>query len=96
MGNLRKISLDHDKVNISFDVTSLYTNVPAKKAISEAAEELYSGKSAMPPVDKKTFIILPKLATTNVVMLTHDGLYCQVDGLVMGSQPAPPLLDVWF
>ena len=32
----------------------------------------------MPPMDKGTFIILAGLATTNVVMLTHDGPYCQM------------------
>ena len=73
MDNLRNISLDHDEVAISFDITSLHTNVPVKEAIFEAAEKLYPRKFAMPPVDKETFIILAELATTNVVMLTHDG-----------------------
>ena len=80
--NLRNISLDHDKVVISFDVTSLYTNVAVNEAIFEAAEKLYSGKFSMPPIDKET-IILAELAATNVVMLTHDGPYCQIDGLAI-------------
>ena len=92
----KSIFLDHDEVVISFDVTSLYTNVPVKEAIFEAAEKLYSGKFAMPPVDKETFIILAELATTNVIMLTHDGPYCQIDGLAMGSQPAPQLSNIWL
>ena len=94
--NLRNISLDQDEVLMSFDVTSIYTNVPVKEAIFEAAEKLYSGKFAMPPVDKETFIILAELATTNVVMVTHDGPYRQIDGLVLGSQPAPPLSNIWL
>ena len=89
--NLRYISLDNDEVVISFDITSLYNNVPVKEAIFKAAEKLYSGKFVMPSVDKETFIILAELATINVIMLTHDGHYCQIDGLAMGSQPAPPL-----
>ena len=44
----------------------------------------------MPLLDKKTFIILAELATTNVLMLTHDGPYRQTDGLAMGSQPVAP------
>ena len=36
--NLRNISLDHDEVVNSFDVTSLYTDVPVKEAIFEVAE----------------------------------------------------------
>ena len=94
--NLRNISLDQDEVAISFDVTSLFTNVPVKEVLFEAAEKLYSGKFPMPPVDKETFIILAELATTNILMLTHDGPYRQIDGLAMGSQPAPPLSNIWF
>ena len=63
--------------------------MPVKEAIFEAAEKLYSGKFAMPPVDKETFIILAELATTNVVMLTQGGPHRQIDGLAVGSQPAP-------
>ena len=47
-------------------------------------------------MDKETFIILAELPTTNVVILTHDGPYCQIDGLAMGSQPAPPLSNIWL
>ena len=94
MNNLRNISLDHDEVVISFGVTSLYTDVPVKEAIFEAVEKLCSGKFAMPLVDKGTFIILAELVTTNVVMLSHDGPYCQIDGLTMGSQPVPPLSNI--
>ena len=50
----------------------------------------------MSPVDKETFIILTELATTNIIMLAHGGHYCQIDGLAMGSQPAPPLLNIWL
>ena len=48
--NWRNISLNHDEVVFSFDATSLYTNVPIKDAIFEAAEKLYSGKLIMLPV----------------------------------------------
>ena len=29
-------------------------------------------------------------------MLTHVGPYCQIDGLEMGSQSAPPLSNIWL
>ena len=45
----------------------------------------------MPLSDKETFIILAELATTNVLTLTQDGSCCKIDGLAMGSQPAPTL-----
>ena len=50
----------------------------------------------MPLSDEETFIILAELATTDVVMLTLDGSCCKIDGLAMGSQPAPPLSNRWI
>ena len=37
------MTLESDEVIILFDGTSLYTNVPVKEAIQEAADRLYSG-----------------------------------------------------
>ena len=93
---LKDVTLDTDEVVISFDVSSLYTNVPVNEAIEEAADRLYSGDFPTPPVSKVTFITLTKLSTTNVILSTHDGLYRQIDGLAMGSQPAPPLANIWL
>ncbi len=52
-----------------------------------------SGKQ---PVSKATFIELAKIASCNVVMQTHDGFYKQIDGLAMGSPPAPHLANGWM
>ena len=57
---------------ISFDVKSLYTKVLVYEAIQDAANLLYAGELEKPPVDKEIFIILTKLATTNVILQTHD------------------------
>ena len=93
---LKDGTLDPDEVVISFDVSLLYTNVPVNEAIEEAADHLCSGDFPTPPVSKETFITLTKLSTTNVILSTHDGLYRQIDGLAMGSQPAPPLANIWL
>ena len=93
---LADLKLDEGEVLISFDVVSLYTNVPVLEAIQEAADRLYCGEFETPPMTKDTFIELMKLASTNVVMSTHDGYYIQKDGLAMGSPPAPPLANIWL
>lgn len=93
---LKNTTLGQDEVMVSFDVSSLYTNVPVDEAIQEAADILYSGRVSKPPVDKDTFIILANLACKDVVMLTHDGYYRQLDGLAMGAKPAPPLANIWL
>ena len=39
---------------------------------------------------------LTKLSSCNVLMLTHDGYYRQVDGLTMESPPAPHFANGWL
>ena len=77
-------------------MTSLYINVPAKEAIQEAANRLYSGDVQAPSVEKETFITLTSICCTNVILSTQDGNFCQIDGLAMGSPPAPSLSNIWL
>ena len=46
-----------------------------------------------PPVDKEIFITLTTLASCDVILSTHDGLYKQVDGAAMGIPPAHHLAN---
>ena len=84
---LNTVQLEEDEELISFDVVSLYTNVPVLESINVCADLLFSRFSL--PVDKETFIELAKIASCNVLMLTHDGYYTQIEGLAMGSPHAP-------
>ena len=93
---MKSVELDNDEVIISFDVASLYTNVPVQEAIDVCAELLYSGEHKLPPVNKETFKELLQLCTCDVLMQTHDGFYRQTDGLAMGSPPAPLLANGWL
>ena len=93
---LRDLKLEEDEILISFDVVSLYTNVPVAEAMQEAADRLCSGEFETPPISKETFMKLLKMSSTNVVMATHDGYYVQKDGLAMGSPPAPLLANIWL
>ena len=94
--SLSQIKLEEDEELVSFDVSSLYTNVPVAESISVCADLLYNGKYQVPPVDKETFIEMAEIASCNVVMSTHRGYYKQIDGLAMGSPPAPHLANGWL
>ena len=59
---IKDIELDSSRQLVSFDVVSLYTNVPVLEAINCCADLLYSGRQKAPAVDKETFIELAKLA----------------------------------
>jgi len=88
--------LKNDREVISFDITSLYTNVPVDEAISDCTNLLFSGRYKKPPVDKETFQTLLNVCSQNVIMMTNDGYYQQIDGLAMGSPPAPMLANGWL
>ena len=60
------------------------------------ADLLFRYGMKKPPVSKRTFIELAKIASCNVIMQTHDGFYQQTDGLAMGSPPAPHLANGWM
>lgn len=93
---LKDIKLQEDEVIISFDVVSLYTNVPVQEAIDISTTLLYSGKYKEPPIDKESFKKLLTICVKDVIMLTNDGFYRQKDGLAMGSSPSPMLANAWM
>ena len=93
---LKRMTPESEEAIISFDVMSLYTNVPVKEAIQEATDRLYSGDVQAPSVDKETLITLATISCTNVILSTHDGTYQQIDSLPMGSPPAPSLSNIWL
>ena len=67
-----------------------------EEAIEYCADLLYANQEKLPPVDKDTFIMLAKLSCCNVIMQTHNGCYRQIDGLAMGSPPAPHIANGWL
>ena len=93
---LESIIQGDDKMVVSFDGTSLYTNIPVNEAIDICSDLLYSGKYQLPPVSKDTFKKLLTISTGDVLMLTHDDYYLQEDSLTIGSPPAPPLANGWL
>ena len=94
---LKEVVLEKDEEVISFDVVSLYTNVPVLEAITVCTDMLYDlPEDQRPAIDKETFITLAKIASCDVIMSTHDGFYKQIDGLAMGSPPAPHLANGWL
>ena len=94
---LKTVTLELDEVMVSFDVSSLYTNVPVMEAIEVCTNKLFNmPEDKRPPIDRETFITLAKIASCGVIMSTHDGFYQQTDGLAMGSPPAPHLANGWL
>ena len=51
VNDIKSVKLDKDEILISYDVLSLYANVPVEEAIQDAATKLYSGEYDSPPID---------------------------------------------
>ena len=84
-------------VMTSYDVTSLFTNVPVKEAIKISADYLYSvDNPCQPPITRSVFIELMELATIGVEFVFGDTLYKQIEGVAMGSQLGPSLANIFL
>ena len=86
--------LDGDQL-VSFDVVSLFTNVPLLETIEIITNRLYSGTSKSPLMPKSSFQALMKCATSGI--FTHrNQLFQQCDGVSMGNPLAPTLANFFM
>ena len=84
----------NDKL-VSFDVTSLFTNVPLNETIRLIADTIYSKENPnLLPCDRDTFVKLLRIATTRIFM-NKDKLFQQIDGVAVIS-PLGPTLPNFF
>ena len=79
---------------VSFDVVSLFTNVPLILTINIIADYVYRSASP-PPFSKQVFKNMMKTATQGY-FLFNDILYQQVDGVIMGSPLGPTMANFFL
>ena len=82
--------------SVSFDVVSLFTNVPLKETINIIADYLYPevGDSCM-PFPKKSFVKLMTIATGGLFLHQED-FFTQTDGVAMGNPLGPTLANFFL
>ena len=68
----------------SFDIHSLFTNVPLAVTIQTCADSLYGGELIPPDYPKEIFVKLMNTATISVEF-SFNNMYKQIDGAAMGS-----------
>ena len=79
---------------VSFDVVSLFTNVPLIYTINLISDYIYSSDSP-PPFSKTVFKNMMKTATQGYFLFDNI-LYQQIDGVIMGSPLGPTLANFFM
>ena len=80
---------------VSFDVTSLFTNIPLSETIKLAVDLI---KTSQPDlnISEKDLTSLFNLATCETHFLFKGKFYDQIDGVAMGSPLAPILANLFM
>ena len=81
-------------VYASFDVTSLFTNVPLQRTINVIIDRIYNKAEIETNLKKSTLKKLIKDTCTKTVFSSNDQLYEQIDGVSMGSSMGPLLANI--
>jgi len=91
--------LDKHKTYImcSFDVESLYTNVPVEEAIEVTLNYMYKPKKVIDvPFNRDQMRTLLNLSIRDAPFRFQNKIFKQTDGVAMGNPLAPIIADLWM
>ena len=93
------MEINDQDILVSYDVSSLFTNVPVNETIELLAEKAFKddwfNREYNLNITKPDLIELLGIATKNQLFQFQGNLYEQVDGVAMGS-PLGPLMSQYF
>ena len=81
---------------VSFDVNSLFTNVPLEKTIKITLEKIYDRKEIINEITNPEMKELLTLCTKNVYFTFDNQVYQQNDGVAMRSPLGPVLAGTFM
>ena len=84
-----------EKFLISFDVTSLFTNIPLSEAIDIAINLIFENSPDI-KFTKRELRKLFRIATSETHFTFNGSIFGQVDGVAMGSPLAPVLANLFM
>ncbi|KAL9977773.1 hypothetical protein ACROYT_G015213 [Oculina patagonica] len=89
-------TVDDDEVLVSYDVSSLFTEVPLDETIDHIIYEIYTNNKLPQLSSKLLFRRLLCNVTKNTVFSFNDKLYKQIDGCGMGNPLSPVLANIFM
>ena len=81
---------------VSFDVKSLFTNVPLDRTISIILKRIYDDNERRISISRNKMKELLLLCTKKDHYTFNGKIYMQVDGVAMGSPLGPVLVDIFM
>ncbi len=80
----------------SFDVTSLFTNIPVDETIEIIANHIFASCMYFEGFDRSQFIKLLSLSVKNCHFIFNGRIYQQIDGVAMGSPLGPLFANIFM
>ena len=80
----------------SFDVDSLFTNIPLDETIEICVKKLYGRKRKFKGFNKSEFRSLLQFAVKDNLIMFNGKYYIQIDGVAMGSPLGPTLANIFL
>ena len=95
--SIDKYSTQHNSYMVSYDVTSLYTNVPTTEAVNICTDKLFpTDTTLINGLCKEEFHKLLTFTVSNNQFQFNNKLYEQIDGLSMGNPAAPAIANTFM
>ena len=88
------LDIDPNVFMYSFDVSSLFTNLPLDETIKICSDTLYGNSNLQPLIPKDVFVELMKSVTSSVEFSFNNTMYKQTDGVALGSPLLPALANI--
>ena len=80
----------------SLDIDSLFTNIPLEETIDICVKNLYEGREIIDGISIDMFREFLTVALSNSCFIFDGELYCQTDGVSMGSPLGPHLANAFL
>ena len=93
---MQYLDIDPNVFMCSFDVSSLFTNVPLDETIKICLDALYDDSDLQPLIPKVVFVELMKSATSSVEYSFNNTMYKQTDGVAIRSPPGSALTNIFI
>ena len=95
---VRTLHINDDEVMVSFDVTSLYTNVPIRDTLTVIEDLLnkdskYEQKTKIPRAD---LLELIEFLLTKTWFIFNGECFTQLDGVAMGGPASSVIADIYM